>query len=73
MSDDRLQEFEASTGTSASLMDERSSLLGRSHAMEKGWLDKAKDRWNPVLLLENRSSVARDHLASERTYRACLL
>lgn len=38
----------------------------------KSWLKMVYDEYNPSLTLENTASVARDHLANERTFLAWL-
>ncbi|CAG8531877.1 11744_t:CDS:2 [Gigaspora rosea] len=38
----------------------------------KTWVKKKFEEFNPSLVLENKASVARDHLANERTFLAWL-
>ncbi|CAG8480395.1 5159_t:CDS:2, partial [Dentiscutata heterogama] len=48
------------------------SMLTNGPGKSKPWIMKKLEECNPSLVLENKASVARDHLANERTFLAWL-
>ncbi|CAG8581106.1 2449_t:CDS:2 [Funneliformis caledonium] len=52
--------------------EDSSSIDDGSKSSFRKWMVKKFDEYKPSLVLENKASVARDHLANERTFLAWL-
>ncbi|KAF0561994.1 hypothetical protein F8M41_014585 [Gigaspora margarita] len=53
-------------------MNNDNFLANRPDRSYKIWILKKLEECNPSLVLKNNASVARDHLANERTFLTCL-